>query len=186
LFDEHGEGLTPSHARKGERRYRYYVSRSLITGTANPAQRGWRLPARQIEDGVAAAVREILDDESSILQTAQDWDTDSSRAEGVLQAARTWSRRVQSEVEKAPALATLVNRVDLGRDGMRVCLRLPLAVSETSAPGLPNDAVMTRFFPMLMKRRGVELRLVVGNRHGPAPSVDLTLLKAIARAPLVR
>src|ERR1700687_759338 len=35
---------------------------------------------------------------------------------------------------------------------------------------------------MLMKRRGVELRLVVGNRNGAAPKVDLTLLKAVSRA----
>lgn len=40
LFDESGESLTPSHAVKGERRYRYYVSRNLITGTADQAQRG--------------------------------------------------------------------------------------------------------------------------------------------------
>jgi DNA invertase Pin-like site-specific DNA recombinase len=33
LFDESGLTLTPSHAVKGERRYRYYVSRSLIRGT---------------------------------------------------------------------------------------------------------------------------------------------------------
>ena len=46
LFDEHGEGLTPSHARKGERRYRYYVSRNLITGTVNPARHGWRFARR--------------------------------------------------------------------------------------------------------------------------------------------
>jgi hypothetical protein len=71
------------------------------------------LPARQIEDSVAAAVREMLDGESSILQTVQDPDSDSSQVEVVLQAARTWSHRVQSEVEKQAALATLVNRIDL-------------------------------------------------------------------------
>jgi hypothetical protein len=35
---------------------------------------------------------------------------------------------------------------------------------------------------MQMKRRGVELRMVAENRNGPAPSVDLMLLKAVARA----
>ena len=35
LFDESGQSLTPSHAVKGERRYRYYVSRNLIKGTAD-------------------------------------------------------------------------------------------------------------------------------------------------------
>ena len=33
LFDEAGEALTPSHAVKGNRRYRYYVSCSLLKGT---------------------------------------------------------------------------------------------------------------------------------------------------------
>jgi hypothetical protein len=32
LFDDNGERLTPSHAVKGKRRYRYYVSRSLMKG----------------------------------------------------------------------------------------------------------------------------------------------------------
>jgi site-specific DNA recombinase len=182
LFDEHGDGLTPSHARKGERRYRYYVSRNLITGPANPAQRGWRLPAQQIENSVAVALREMLDDESSILQTVQGPDSDSPRVEVVLQAARSWSRLIQSEAETPAALATLVDRVDLQSDGMRISIRLPLATPETSAAGPPAEVNLTRFFPMLMKRRGVELRLVVGNRNGPAPSVDLTLLKAVARA----
>jgi hypothetical protein len=38
LFDESGEGLTPSHAVKGDRRYRYYVSRSLTKGPAARAR----------------------------------------------------------------------------------------------------------------------------------------------------
>jgi site-specific DNA recombinase len=43
LFDERGVGLTPSHAVKGARRYRYYVSRGLIKGTAaDSAGHGWR------------------------------------------------------------------------------------------------------------------------------------------------
>jgi len=39
LFDESGQSLTPSHAMKGERRYRYYVSRNLIKGMADSAGR---------------------------------------------------------------------------------------------------------------------------------------------------
>ena len=40
LFDEAGHGLTPSHAVKGKRRYRYYVSRGLIKGIANQTETG--------------------------------------------------------------------------------------------------------------------------------------------------
>ncbi|MGD0073356.1 MAG: hypothetical protein ABSD31_03340 [Candidatus Binataceae bacterium] len=62
LFDESGEGLTPSHAVRGKRRYRYYVARSLITGTANQTETGWRISAAEIERSVATAARVILDD----------------------------------------------------------------------------------------------------------------------------
>jgi hypothetical protein len=145
------------------------------------------LPARQIEDSVAAAVREMLDDETSVLHAAQDTDADPPRVDRVFQAARTWSRLVQTEVEKTAAIAVLVDRVDLKRDGMRISIKLPLAALEASDAGLPTGVVLTRFFPILMKRRGVELRLVVENRNGPASSVDLTLLKSrLARTSLVR
>jgi hypothetical protein len=81
---------------------------------------------------------------------------------------------------------------------MRISIKLPLAALEASDAGLPTGVVPTRFFPILMKRRGVELQLVVENRNGPASSVggaieyrepssanaslDLTLLKAVSRA----
>src|SRR6266436_7163690 len=41
LFHESGAGLTPSHAVKGDRRYRYYVSRSLMKGPAARVDGGW-------------------------------------------------------------------------------------------------------------------------------------------------
>src|SRR6201994_3981485 len=50
-----GERLTPSHAVKKGRRYRYYISAALITD-AGTDREGWRLVAREIE----AAVIRIL------------------------------------------------------------------------------------------------------------------------------
>src|SRR3954453_18828971 len=44
LFDADGERLTPNHALKKGVRYRYYVSRHLITGDKTEG-RGMRLPA---------------------------------------------------------------------------------------------------------------------------------------------
>src|SRR4051794_12161729 len=48
LFDADGERLTPSHALTKGVRYRYYVSRHLITGDKTEG-RGMRLPAPAIE-----------------------------------------------------------------------------------------------------------------------------------------
>src|SRR5882762_8003723 len=49
LFDEDGECLYVAGAAKGERRYRYYVSRRLVTGSADKVRNGWRLSGTGIE-----------------------------------------------------------------------------------------------------------------------------------------
>jgi hypothetical protein len=49
LFDAAGERLTPTHAVKAGRRYRYYASRSLVTGVRTGAREGIRCPAGEIE-----------------------------------------------------------------------------------------------------------------------------------------
>ena len=51
---------------KGERRYRYYVSRNLINGTKESERAGWRLPAPETERTVASAAYTILSDEAAI------------------------------------------------------------------------------------------------------------------------
>jgi hypothetical protein len=104
LVDENGAGLTPSHARKGERKYRYYVSRNFPAQGLAPSRVGWRLPARELEDRVAAAIGEMLGDESAVLEAAQKTDTNSSQVDRVLHAARTWRHRLQSEAEQTSAI----------------------------------------------------------------------------------
>ncbi len=58
IFDHKSERLTPSHAVKGGRRYRYYISQSLVTDKATPD--GIRLSAPEVESAVAAAMRDVL------------------------------------------------------------------------------------------------------------------------------
>ena len=45
LFDSEGHRMTPTHAVKKGRRYRYYVSRPLIVGARADAAAGLRIPA---------------------------------------------------------------------------------------------------------------------------------------------
>jgi hypothetical protein len=59
LFDAEGERLTPSHALKKGVRYRYYVSRHLITGDKTEA-RGMRLPAPGIEALIRTRIATLL------------------------------------------------------------------------------------------------------------------------------
>src|SRR5205807_1187652 len=62
IYDDRGNRMSPSHARKQGIRYRYYVSSPLLHGQAERAGSVRRVPAADIEALVAGAVREHLED----------------------------------------------------------------------------------------------------------------------------
>jgi site-specific DNA recombinase len=57
LFDDRGNPMSPSHAAKGGRRYRYYVSQAILQGRKHEAGSVARVPALEIEARVAEVVR---------------------------------------------------------------------------------------------------------------------------------
>ena len=68
LFDGDGNRMTPTHAVKNDTRYRYYVSRPLITNDQTEGSAGLRIPAVEIEQLVTSRVRQWLLDAGSICQ----------------------------------------------------------------------------------------------------------------------
>jgi site-specific DNA recombinase len=181
LFDESGQSLTPSHAVKGERRYRYYVSRNLIRETRDSGARGWRLPASEIERTVATAACQILSDQTTIAEAAHSIGLAEQLLPSIFSVVAAWLNRLQSEVEVGAALNCLVDRVDLTDTGIRVSLKLPNSIPEKQQDANATKLTVTRAFPMQIRRRGFEMRLVIPGSRVPAPPVDLALLKAIAR-----
>jgi site-specific DNA recombinase len=75
-----------------------------------------------------------------------------------------------------------VDRVELSPDGFRLTLKLPTQLAPTAEAASYASVALARFIPMQIKRRGVELRLVVNGDRGKAQKADPALLKAIARA----
>jgi len=90
-------------------------------------------------------------------------------------------KRLQSEVEVGTALSALVDRVDLIDAGIRVSLKLPNSFSEKRHGTNATALTITRVFPMQIRRRGFEMRLVLQGSRAPAPLADLALIKAIAK-----
>ncbi|WP_415106936.1 recombinase family protein [Hyphomonas sp.] len=62
IFDDDGRNLTPNHAKKDGKRYRYYVSK-VPEAADDRAEPEWRIPASELERAVTDAVtndRELL------------------------------------------------------------------------------------------------------------------------------
>src|SRR5262249_9316495 len=62
IYDDRGNRMSPSHARKRNVRYRYYVSSPLLHAQPEQAGSVRRVPAADIEALVGRAVREHLED----------------------------------------------------------------------------------------------------------------------------
>jgi hypothetical protein len=60
LFDDRGNRMSPSHARKGHVKYRYYLSSALFQGGVERAGSVRRVPATEIEALVIKSVRDHL------------------------------------------------------------------------------------------------------------------------------
>jgi len=61
LFDDRGHRMSPSEARKGSRRWRYYVSQAILQGRKAEAGSIPRIAADVIEDKVVEVIRSAID-----------------------------------------------------------------------------------------------------------------------------
>jgi site-specific DNA recombinase len=181
LFDESGEPLYACGASKKTRRYRYYISRKVIRGSAEKTKNGWRLPALEIERAVARGARQMLGDRPAIAATLQDAGVPIGDLQSALDAAESTSTQLAHDAEVADNLRNLIARVQLESAGIRVSLNLKRLIAEPIDTRDPASLTMTRFIPIEMQRRGVEIRLVIEGESARSPRPDPALLKAIAR-----
>jgi site-specific DNA recombinase len=118
LFDANGEPLYVQGAVKGQRRYRYYVSKRLVRGESPEPQQQWRLAAPEIERAVSAGARTMLDDRAAIALVLEESGIDSSHLVPVLQSTQTLIERFQANAETVSStLREIIERVDLMREG---------------------------------------------------------------------
>ena len=179
VFDETGEPLYVQGAVTRGRRYRYYVSRALVRGSAAKHQRGWRLPAAELEHAVLTAAQIILNDQRAILK-ALDAHGNGDDLEQVLAAARDLYQRLYAE-DAGAVLAEIIHKVQVAETGLRVTV----VVAAELNPGRKSrlrELPLSYLLPMKLARRGVELRLVFDGLTDKPRQVDAALLKAFARA----
>jgi site-specific DNA recombinase len=187
LVDAHGERLTPSHAVKKGRRYRYYVSAALITEAAKEGMQSWRLAAPEIEDCLIGILVDALTSPARLLERlgAPDMPSDQMRR-SLSRAARFAVTLRSSPGERAKIVRELVEQVIVDNRGIIIKMRrgallggkVPLCASEE-----PSGSTIELKAAVDFKQRGAETKLVLAglSQQNQPSRCDPTLLKAIAR-----
>ncbi len=115
LFDAEGRRMSPSHANKQGKRYRYYLSQSLITAKRIRSDSGQRIPAAEIEQLVVQRVCRFLQDSGAVfdgLSRTSLTPTDKQLlCTAVAGRASIWTE--QSPAEQRTSLLELLARVEL-------------------------------------------------------------------------
>jgi site-specific DNA recombinase len=97
LFDADGNRMTPTHAVKKGRLYRYYVSHPLITQARAQSPDGVRVPALEIEQLVTDRIRDLLGEPANLIEATEPFRFDAAAQRQLLQkAAAIQGRRMRS------------------------------------------------------------------------------------------
>ncbi len=192
VYDDSGERMSPTHANKKGRRYRYYVSQSLIKKGRTKASKGaCRCPAADLERLVEDRICALLRDESAMLEVAgaASVSTRKSLIEHAADLAYRWSALPVSD--KRAIVRALVERVDLRPATVDVTVHttvLPEVVKPDldirRLPGTLEGPVRVLSVPAQLRRTGMETKLVIRGARGddrPRRS-DRSLLRLIATA----
>jgi len=193
-FDESGERLTPTHAVKKRTRYRYYVSRSLITGTAKDHSQGRRIPAGTLESLVIVRLRTFLTDEGAVLSAITDVEQNGAEQKRLIARGRQISEELPTLVPDAirSILIMLVSRVDIKAEHIEILVdrqrlhdllqaqSIDLLPPPQTTRSKPHDILRLKVKARL-QRVGREMKLVVHNADDRSQA-DPGLLRIIARA----
>jgi DNA invertase Pin-like site-specific DNA recombinase len=190
LFDGKGNRMTPSHAVKNGKRYRYYISNHLIAGKSrgrdsDPGD-GLRIAAQEIEGHVITAIAMFLADQQKVVAEFCPVDVAPTVARAAIGQARSLGRKLKAaeNPDRYELIRSLIVHVRIDDTSMCVQLRRS-CLREKLSP--PIDAVSRDIevplqlkMPAELRRLGKEKRLIVA-AHAPKTNPDAVLIKAIVR-----
>ena len=186
LISQSGNRFIPSHANKGARRYRYYVEEVPATPDGDLAPAAIRLPATEIEAAAVAGVKAILSDTRSLFGHLGE--LQASQITAVVASASRILGDIDNAVGVPNYLGKMIRSFEYGRD------RLVLTVSGTGLAGVlgidrlasewpsngPTEGDYSMTVPLATKRRGPQMKLVIGTANSAPP--NRSLVTAVVRA----
>jgi len=194
IFDGHGHRMSPTHVVKAGKRYRYYISRPLVTDRRAKAPDAYRIPAPEVEQVVTDRIRALLADGSAVFDAVNSTSATSEQCgELIAQAAalaRSWPELPSHE--QRHIICTLIARVEIGNESVAlhvVPARLGTILQQDSTGEAHSDAngergteLMILSVPAQLQRIGKGSRFIIGASTRGIASPNASLIRLLARA----
>ncbi|MBZ0216107.1 MAG: recombinase family protein [Fimbriimonadaceae bacterium] len=180
LFDASGRKLVPHHANKKGRRYRYYVSQRLKSGEE---KQGWRIPAHEIEGLVHGILIETLTSGKALVERLHAQNVTASKISTIVASAKTLADQISNadHIGRKALYKKIVRSITLSDD--EIAISLNTATVATSSDDFGPIAIT---HPLSIRRRGHEMKMIVGGKTPTKTNKDHGLIKLIANAYALR
>jgi hypothetical protein len=189
IVDADGNPMTSTHATKRAKRYRYYVSASLLAGDRSRAQKGMRVPAGDIEALVLDRLRALLSSRTDVSETLAPLDLDAYALDAALRKALKLSERwlAMPPIERKSLVLDIVEQISVAADRIeirlsRVNVAAALQVGERGQRPDLDPVVLS--IEAKVRRAGKGKRLVIEN--GAEAEVNAGLVEMIKEAFAIR
>jgi site-specific DNA recombinase len=198
LFDEHGHRMTPSHAAKHGKRYRYYFSQGLLAdpeAKPNPAS---RVPAHELEQRVVERISVFLGTPQEISDGLALPDDDSRSRAALISAAERHRAQlaIATPAVLRPLILRIISKITLSEQALQInvlkgalrrWLLQPDKAGETKvAQEEDRDAENPSFIVLTadiaLRRWSGAAHLVLPHGSAPAPQLNAGLIRAVVCA----
>ena len=124
VYDGQGHRMNPTHAVKAGKRYRYYISRPLVSGARAKAPGALRIPAAEVEQIVCDRIRTWLADAGAVFDVVSTTTTDTEARGGLMaqaaELARSWPDL--PTIAQRRILSMLVSRIEVCEESITLHL----------------------------------------------------------------
>jgi site-specific DNA recombinase len=198
VYDAQGRRLTPSHAVKNGKRYRYYISQALTKESSTAVSNGIRIPAGELEKIVTQRIRTFLSDDGEVVNAIRTIGDAAPAQKEIVERAKC----LANEWDTLPPprtraiLHALITRIDVLPNTVDIrippkCILNVVRREERklrSAQDCPDDAdLATLSVATRLKRAGIQMSMVVDAPDSKGKGKpDPGLVKLIVRAHMLR
>ena len=194
IFDDKQNPMSPTHTRKHNRRYRYYISQAVLQFKEKDTGSVIRIAAHIVESLVVNTLMSLLNTASALLDVIQLSTHSANEVKQLIHCASkiraVW--KVKSASEHILLLNQVIHRVTIGkrevtitfsRTGLREMIQ-PTCNGNTTEKSHVQDDKYAITKSVYLKRCGIETKLIV-SEDTPAPAHPETvqaIQKALAKA----
>ena len=181
LQDKNGNRLTPSHACKQSKRYRYYISAPDEDGKPGAA---WRLPAGEIESVVMDGLAGFLNDPSQLANAVSMAVASPAALRVFFQKTELLAKEVAegSAPDKKKFLQKLVRRITIKQGRVQITVKADYLTHLAGEPGTnaDEDQDVIIDIPVSFRRRAYGEKLIIPASGASANKPDHQLIRAVA------